>query len=158
MGATPLRMSRSRARLLRQNAIKSLDAVLTAGTDTLLCKFATSLMRDNDAINAALSLPWTTSPVEAQILRIKMIKRTMYGRASFELLRALVLHPGQRQPARKVWENQCCSGIERGPSCAGGEVQKIVLPSSIEDGKCPQWRKWAHVIGQSVGIDIGPGR
>jgi hypothetical protein len=33
-----------------------------------------------------------TSPVEGQISRIKMIKRTMYGRAGFKLLRARVLH------------------------------------------------------------------
>ena len=81
-------------RMLRQNAIESLDDVLTAGAGTLLCKFAVSLRRDYDAIDAALSLPWTTSPVEGQICRIKMIKRTMYGRAGFELLRARVLHAG----------------------------------------------------------------
>jgi transposase len=79
-------------RLLRQKATESLDDVLTAGAGTLLCKFAASLRRDYDAINAALWLPWTTSPVEGQVSRIKMIKRTMYGRAGFELLRARVLH------------------------------------------------------------------
>ncbi len=79
-------------KLLRQKVTESLDDVLTVGAGTLLCKFAASLRRDYDAINAALSLPWTTSPVEGQISRIKMIKRTMYGRAGFELLRARVLH------------------------------------------------------------------
>jgi transposase len=39
-----------------------------------------------------LELPWTTSPAEGQIGRIRMTKRTMYGRAGFELLRARVLH------------------------------------------------------------------
>jgi transposase len=43
-------------------------------------------------VQAALDLPWTTSPAEGQINRIKMIKRTMYGRAGFQLLRARVLH------------------------------------------------------------------
>lgn len=80
------------SRLLRQKATDSLEDVLAAGAGTLLRRFATSLRRDYDAINAALSLPWTTSPVEGQISRIKMIKRTMYGRAGFELLRARVLH------------------------------------------------------------------
>lgn len=37
-------------------------------------------------------LPWTTSPVEGQVSRIKMLKRTMYGRAGFELLRSRVLN------------------------------------------------------------------
>lgn len=36
--------------------------------------------------------PWTISPVEGQIGRLKMIKRTMFGRAGFKLLRARVLH------------------------------------------------------------------
>ena len=33
----------------------------------------------------------TTSPAEGQINRIKTIKRSMYGRAGFQLLRARVL-------------------------------------------------------------------
>ena len=44
------------------------------------------------AISAALELPWTTSPVEGQISRLKMLKRTMYGRAGFPLLRKRVIH------------------------------------------------------------------
>ena len=79
-------------KLLRQKATESFDDVLTAGAGTLLGRFAASLRRDYEAIKAALSLPWTTSPVEGQISRIKMIKRTMYGRAGFDLLRARVLH------------------------------------------------------------------
>ena len=43
-------------------------------------------------MQAAIDLPWTTSPVEGQINRLKMIKRTMHGRAGFELLRARLLH------------------------------------------------------------------
>ena len=43
-------------------------------------------------MQAALDPPWTTSPVEGRIGRIEMIKRTMYGRAGFELLRVRVLH------------------------------------------------------------------
>jgi transposase len=66
--------------------------VLAAAADTLFSRFAASLRRDFDAINASLRLPWTTSPVEGQISRIKMLKRTMYGRAGFELLRARVLN------------------------------------------------------------------
>ncbi len=80
-------------RLLQRKVDESLDAVLTAAAGTLFARFAASLRRDFDAINASLMLPWTTSPVEGQISRIKMLKRTMYGRAGFELLRARVLNP-----------------------------------------------------------------
>ncbi len=78
-------------KLLRRRAAESLDEVLAAATSTLFARFAASLRRDFDAISAALVLPWTTSPVEGQVSRIKMLKRTMYGRAGFELLRARVL-------------------------------------------------------------------
>ena len=41
--------------------------------------------------HAALALPWSTSPVEGQINRLKTIKRQMYGRAGFDLLRRRIL-------------------------------------------------------------------
>ena len=43
-------------------------------------------------MRAALALPWTTGPAEGDVNRIKLLKRTMYGRAGFGLLRARVLH------------------------------------------------------------------
>lgn len=78
--------------LLRKEGSKPLQDVLTAAADTLLAGFAASLSRDKDAMQAALDLPWTTSPVEGQVNRIKTIKRSMYGRAGFNLLRARVLN------------------------------------------------------------------
>ncbi len=83
--------ARRLGRLLRRRTDKGLDAVLTAANGTLFARFAASLRRDFDAISAALVLPWSTSPVEGQVSRIKMLKRTMYGRAGFDLLRARVL-------------------------------------------------------------------
>jgi transposase len=53
--------------------------------------FARSLRQDRDAVHAALTLPWSTGPVEGQINRLKVIKRSMYGRAGFDLLRQRVL-------------------------------------------------------------------
>lgn len=77
--------------LLRHKGNETLQDVLAAAKVTLLTDFAASLQRDIKAVQAALALPWTTSPVEGQVNRIKMIKRTMYGRAGFDLLRARVL-------------------------------------------------------------------
>ncbi len=78
--------------LLRHKSQENLGAVLDSAAGTLLAGFAAGLRRDLAAVQAALDLPWTTSPAEGQINRIKMIKRTMYGRAGFQLLRARVLH------------------------------------------------------------------
>jgi transposase len=56
-----------------------------------LRSFITGLDRDAKAVEAALTLPWSNGPVEGQVNRLKVIKRQMYGRAKFDLLRARVL-------------------------------------------------------------------
>ncbi len=78
--------------LLRRKTSDNLTQILDAAATTSLRDFAAGLRRDITAIQAALDLPWTTSPVEGQINRLKMLKRTMYGRAGFQLLRARVLY------------------------------------------------------------------
>jgi transposase len=78
--------------VLRRKSQESLDDVLNSAAGTALKEFVASLRRDLGAVQAALDLPWTTSPAEGQISRLKMLKRTMYGRAGFNLLRARVLH------------------------------------------------------------------
>lgn len=53
--------------------------------------FARSLRRDYNAVYAALSLPWSNGPTEGHINRLKCLKRQMYGRAKFDLLRLRLL-------------------------------------------------------------------
>jgi transposase len=53
--------------------------------------FVAGLQRDQAAVQAALELPWSNGQVEGQINRLKLIKRSMYGRANFDLLRQRVL-------------------------------------------------------------------
>jgi transposase len=55
--------------------------------------FCRSLRRDWNAVAAGLRLPWSNGPTEGHVNRLKLIKRQMYGRAGFELLRARVLGP-----------------------------------------------------------------
>jgi transposase len=56
-----------------------------------IVRFAYGLQKDISAVAAAVDTSWSTGQVEGQINRLKMIKRQMYGRAGFELLRARVL-------------------------------------------------------------------
>jgi transposase len=56
-----------------------------------LHRFVTGLRRDYDAVRNGLTLPHSSGSVEGNVNRIKMIKRQMYGRASFDLLRKRVL-------------------------------------------------------------------
>jgi transposase len=53
--------------------------------------FASAIKRDEAAVKAALSFAWSQGQVEGQITRLKFLKRQMYGRAHFELLRSRVL-------------------------------------------------------------------
>jgi transposase len=56
-----------------------------------LRQLAQGLAQDAQAVRAALRLPQSNGVVEGQITRLKLLKRSMYGRASFELLRRRVL-------------------------------------------------------------------
>ncbi|MGW1998456.1 ISL3 family transposase [Embleya sp. NPDC001921] len=55
--------------------------------------FAVNLRRDLDAVTAGLSLPWNSGPVEGAVTRIKYLKRQMFGRANFDLLRLRIINP-----------------------------------------------------------------
>ena len=56
-----------------------------------LKSFAEGLLRDFPVIHAALELPYSNGVTEGHVNRLKTIKRMMYGRASFDLLRRRVL-------------------------------------------------------------------
>jgi transposase len=57
-----------------------------------LQSFSKGLMKDEAAVRAAMTYDWSNGQVEGSVNRLKMIKRMMFGRASFALLRARVLH------------------------------------------------------------------
>lgn len=58
----------------------------------LLREFCRRMKRDEQSISNALVYPYTNAICEGNVNRIKMIKRQMYGRASFELLCIKVLY------------------------------------------------------------------
>ena len=56
-----------------------------------LVRFGYGLQKDILAVTAAVETKWSSGQVEGQVNRLKTIKRHMYGRAGFDLLRARVL-------------------------------------------------------------------
>ena len=56
-----------------------------------IVRFAHGLKKDIAAVAAAADTDWSNGQTEGQINRLKTIKRQMYGRAGFALLRARVL-------------------------------------------------------------------
>lgn len=53
--------------------------------------FARGLALDGAAVRAAFTSRWSNGQTEGQITKLKLLKRTMYGRANFDLLRRRVL-------------------------------------------------------------------
>jgi transposase len=82
-------------RVVRERDVVGLDRWLAAAEGSGLRevrRFALGLRQDEAAVRAALTQPWSQGQVEGQITRVKLLKRMMYGRANFDLLRLRVLH------------------------------------------------------------------
>ena len=80
--------------MVREKRPEDLDGWLAACAQSeisALATFAKGLRQDYAAVRAALEEPWSSGQAEGQINRLKMLKRQMYGRAGFELLRRRVL-------------------------------------------------------------------
>jgi transposase len=89
------------ATLVRQRQPTQLDPWLKRATTSAvdaMRRFATGLYEDYEAVKAGMTLPWSTSPVEGHINRLKMVKRQMFGRARLDLLsRRFLLAPRDRR-------------------------------------------------------------
>lgn len=68
-----------------------LAAVRSCGVSELE-RFGRGIEQDKAAVSAALTFPYSNGVVEGHVNRLKLIKRMMYGRAEFPLLRQRVLH------------------------------------------------------------------
>ncbi len=81
--------------LMREHDVDGLYAWLH-GTQACpipeLCRVATGMWLDRQAIEAAVTLEWSNGQVEGQVNRLKVLKKGMYGRAKIDLLRQRVLH------------------------------------------------------------------
>ena len=53
--------------------------------------FSRNLGRDWEAVLAGLTVRWSSGSVEGHVNKLKVIKRQMFGRARFDLLRTRVL-------------------------------------------------------------------
>ena len=81
--------------LLKERNAHQLKEWISTATSSHIAElkgFAKSVQQDYSAVSAACSLPWSQGQVEGQINRLKCLKRQMYGRARFDLLRLRVLH------------------------------------------------------------------
>jgi transposase len=83
------------ADLIRKRSSGTLSEWLARGeasSNPDLRRFAEGIRRDEAAVHAAVTETWSNSPVEGHVNRLKTIKRQMYGRAGFVLLKARVVN------------------------------------------------------------------
>jgi transposase len=91
---TALDLADEFAELIRKRSQGTLSDWLIRGESCLnpeLRRFAEGIRRDEAAVLAAVTQPWSHGPVEGHVNRLKVVKRQMYGRAGFVRLRARVV-------------------------------------------------------------------
>jgi len=82
-------------RLIHARDQAALDPWLARATHSAITEFegfAKSIRKDRAAIDAALTTEWSNGQLEGGVNKLKTLKRQMYGRASFDLLRQRTLY------------------------------------------------------------------
>jgi transposase len=89
--ATTAELAREFFRIVRDRDLSAWPNWRESALHSPLASFTRHLCRDEAAVLAALQYKWSNGPVEGNVHRLKLIKRSMYGRAKFDLLRLRVL-------------------------------------------------------------------
>jgi transposase len=90
--ATCADLAREFVRIIRLRDSAAWPSWKDCAKSSPLGSFAKHLCHDEAALLAALQQPWSNGPVEGHVHRLKLIKRSMYGRAKFDLLRLRVVN------------------------------------------------------------------
>lgn len=81
-------------RLVRHRDVAALAPWLVAAEQSgipELVSFVQGIRRDADAVEAALRFEWSQGQTEGRVNKLKFVKRSMYGRGNFDLLRQRLL-------------------------------------------------------------------
>ena len=77
--------------MIRKRAEIELEPWIDESKRSLIGSFANGIANDKGAVHAAITQPWSNGQVEAQITKLKLVKRQMYGRAKLDLLQARLI-------------------------------------------------------------------
>ena len=94
--ATAYALVQDFATMVRERGGERLDAWIAAASASEmpdLRRFAVGLLADKVAIQDGLTEVWSNGQTEGHVNRLKTLKRQMYGRAGFALLRQRFLYP-----------------------------------------------------------------
>ncbi|MGY3079405.1 transposase [Bradyrhizobium sp. LM6.10] len=77
--------------MIRKRVDIELEPWIDESKQSLIGSFANGIANDKGAVHAAITQPWANGQVEAQITKLKLVKRQMYGRAKLDLLQARLI-------------------------------------------------------------------
>jgi transposase len=77
--------------LVRAMTPAKLETWMGRASTSLIASFARGVAKDEAAVRAAMTLPWSNGQTEGQITRLKLVKRQMYGRGKIDLLQARLI-------------------------------------------------------------------
>jgi transposase len=77
--------------MVRNKVDTELTAWIARARSSLVASFASGITKDEAAVRAAITLPWSNGQTEGQITKLKLVKRQMYGRAKIDLLQARLI-------------------------------------------------------------------
>ena len=77
--------------MLRRKGEGALVPWIDRARKTLVASFANGVAKDEPAVRAAITSPWSNGQAEGQITKLKLVKRQMYGRAKIDLLQARLI-------------------------------------------------------------------
>ncbi len=77
--------------MLRRKGEGALIPWIDRARRSLVASFANGVAKDEPAVRAAITSPWSNGQAEGQITKLKLVKRQMYGRAKIDLLQARLI-------------------------------------------------------------------
>ena len=66
--------------MVRNKVDAELAAWIVRARSSLVASFASGITKDEAAVRAAITLPWSNGQTEGQITKLKLVERQMYGR------------------------------------------------------------------------------
>jgi transposase len=77
--------------MIRRKAEEGLTTWIERARASPVASFASGVVRDEAAVRAAITSPWSNGQTEGQITRLKLVRRQMYGRGNIDLLQARLI-------------------------------------------------------------------
>lgn len=77
--------------IIRRKGENQLASWIDRARDSLVSSFGNGVVKDIQAVQAAIVSPWSNGQTEGQITKLKLVKRQMYGRGKLDLLQARLI-------------------------------------------------------------------